>query len=282
MPPDSLKIATDAYYWKPAKALFEAVEVEQYARAKVRFAHPVLDLGCGDGTFSAMLRSRGVLDAVDVALEYSRPSLVHGQQQTTWGTIQADARALPLRPRSITSVLANGTLSAVRADVDLAIREVHRVLTDQGLLVLSVATPRFAQDLWLPKLLRKVGAAQLSRRLLARGRQRLEHYQVADEEEWRRKLEASHFQIEQVRHYHTPRQAFWFNFLLLHVVRVFAVVKILRLRGVQQRVARVLERMFRSFFEAEVLPPQADTKEQAGMLLVVARKIFVEAAPETT
>jgi 2-polyprenyl-3-methyl-5-hydroxy-6-metoxy-1,4-benzoquinol methylase len=96
MPPDSLKIATEAYYWKPGKALFEAVEVEQYARAGVRFAHPILDLGCGDGTFSAMLRSRGVLDAVDVALDYSWKSLAHAQPHAAWGTIQADTRALPL------------------------------------------------------------------------------------------------------------------------------------------------------------------------------------------
>jgi SAM-dependent methyltransferase len=226
-----------------------------------------------------MLRLRGVLDAVDVALDYSWKSLAHAQPHAAWGTIQADTRALPLRQRSVTSVLANATLSAVRADVDVAIREVYRVLTDQGLLVLTVATPRFAQALWLPKLLRNIGAARLSRRCLARGRRRFEHYQVADEEEWQQKLEASHFRIEQVHYYHTPRQALWFNLLSLHVVRGLAVVKLLRLPCVKQLSAWVQARLFRPFVEAEGLAPDAAPQAYAGMLLVVARKCVADAAP---
>jgi hypothetical protein len=57
------------------KALFAAIGVGQYAHLEIRFARLVLELGCGDGTSSAMLRVRGVLDAVDVALDCSRKPL---------------------------------------------------------------------------------------------------------------------------------------------------------------------------------------------------------------
>ena len=279
MPADSLRIATEAYYWKPGKAFFEAVEVEQYAHAGIRFAHAVLDLGCGDGTFGAMLRSRGVLDGVDIALDYAMKPLSSVHKHTACGLVQADARALPLRQMSTASVLANSTLAGVRGDVERAIVEVSRVLQDQGLLVLSVPTPRFAEELWLPKLLRKVGAVGMSRRFLARALQRLGLYTIVEEEEWRQRLEACQFRIEHVAYYCTRRHAIWFNLLNLHLMRGFAVVKVIRLRWVKQLSARLQESIFRPLVRAEVCAPKAHTKGQAGMLLILARKTGAGAHP---
>src|SRR6266404_9683293 len=131
MKTESLRVATEHYYWKPYKAYFDAIALEQYVQTEVHFGHPVLDLGCGDGLFSAMLRERGVLESVEVALDYSLQGLRAGNKTARQGRIQGDARALPFRRGDFASVLANASISAVRPDVDAAIREVHRVLTDR-------------------------------------------------------------------------------------------------------------------------------------------------------
>jgi hypothetical protein len=184
-----------------------------------------------------------------------------------------------LRQLSTASVLANSTLAAVGGDVERAISEVYRVLKDQGLLVLSVPTPRFAEELWLPKLLRKVGAVRMSRRFLARALRRLGLYTIVEEEEWRQRLEACQFQIEHVSYYCTRRHAIWFNLLNLHLLRGVAVVKIIRLRWVKQLSARLQESIFRPLVRAEVFAPEAHTKGQAGMLLILARKTGAGAHP---
>jgi hypothetical protein len=80
-------------------------------------------------------------------------------------------------------------------------------------------------------------------------------------------------------YYHTPRQALWFDLLSLHVVRGFAVVKLLRLPWVKQLSAWVQARLFRPLVEAEGLAPAAAPQAHAGMLLVVARKSVADAAP---
>jgi hypothetical protein len=67
---DSLRIATEHYYWKPGKALFHAVQVEEYARTGVCFEHPVMDLGCGDGIL-------GLLEVVWVILGVERVEYTH-------------------------------------------------------------------------------------------------------------------------------------------------------------------------------------------------------------
>src|SRR5262249_42705392 len=87
-----------------------AIELEQYICTEVHFGYPVLDLGCGNGTFSAMLREKGLLDSVEVALDYSRKDLPSVNKNVVYGVSQGDARALPFRTGAFASVLANASI----------------------------------------------------------------------------------------------------------------------------------------------------------------------------
>lgn len=121
-------MATEHYYWKPGKALFHAVELEEYARAGVCFEHPVMDLGCGDGIFSEMLLERGVLDSVDVALDCSAEDLWRAKKNAVYGVIQGDARSLPLKSGTMASVLSNDSLTSVITDVSRVVSEIRCVI----------------------------------------------------------------------------------------------------------------------------------------------------------
>src|SRR5919202_3883878 len=58
---DIAEAAIDTFYFKPAKAIFRALELETYRARAVRFEAPVLDLGCGDGSMAGLLRRGGRL-----------------------------------------------------------------------------------------------------------------------------------------------------------------------------------------------------------------------------
>lgn len=277
---DSLRIALRHYYWKPGKALFHAFELEAYARAGIRLEPPVMDLGCSDGTFVVMLQERRILSSVDLALDYEARGLPRAKSGSRHGAVQADARALPIRSGAFASVLANGVICSVTADFEQAIAEAARVLSERGTLVLSVPTPRVAEGHLFPALLRKLGASRLASRHLARLNQRLALHHMLDEQIWRRKLEAAHFHVERIGYYFTPWQAFWSNLLTMQAFRVFAPLKALRERGPGRWVAWVMERAFRSLFERERAFTQERRRDQAGWLLIVARKMPTQTESE--
>ena len=269
-PEESLRIATEHFYWKPMQAYFRCIELEEYANAGVHFAHPAMDLGCGDGVFQSALQARGVVESVEVSCDYVFKSLQDARQHRAHDVVQADIRALPMKSNSIASVFANGVLSAVRTDIDRAFSEVYRLLYDGGLFVLTVPSPSFDQNLVIPKLLEKMHASRLAAQYLSRFRRRLGHYYVFDEQGWKKKLEEAHFHVEQVRYYFTPRQAHWWELFSLRIFRVFALLKFISLPRVTRWVSHQLEQRLQPIVVQDpLLTPQPS---QAGYLLIVARK----------
>jgi SAM-dependent methyltransferase len=269
---DSLRIATKHYYWKPSKAFFHSLELEEYALAGVRFKHPLMDLGCGNGIFSAMLQERGVLDSVDVAVDYSAKSLSHVKKNVACWAIQADANALPFKADSFASVFANDAVSSVTPGVDQVLREVYRILVDGGSFVLAVPTVWSDEAQLIPRILRKVGASRLAKRYLERRNRRLTDRHIFDENGWLKKLDEANFRVEQVRYYFSPGQAFWANFFALWFFRVFAICKIVKGSWIKRIGMVVQEKMFRKLFVKEQTISQAQRQDRAGYIFIVARR----------
>ncbi len=103
-------------------------------REKGAWQSPVaLDLGCGSGRHLALLKDFGFSTIVGSdnsirALELS--------QETGGLLFQGDNRALPLRDRSCHLVVAWGSLHyAPKNDLPLMLKEVSRILSDNGLFV---------------------------------------------------------------------------------------------------------------------------------------------------
>ena len=273
--PQSLRLATEAFYWKPVWAFMRAFELEEFARAGVRLERPLLDLGSGDGTFAAMLRARGVLEAVDVALDPT-PGVAGAARLAARGGVQADARALPLRDGCLRSVVSNAVICCLRtdreADVDRSLREVARILAGGGAFALTVATPWFNRNLVVAQALRRLGARRRAEAYLRRMDRGLEHTHVFDEAVWRAKLEAAGLRVERLRYYFTPRQAAWWNLLTLQPVRVFAFARLAPAESMRRLAARLQQRLLGRVFGAEQAVPQETKRERAGFLLLVARK----------
>jgi ubiquinone/menaquinone biosynthesis C-methylase UbiE len=96
----------------------------------------VLDVGAGPGCDSAELRSRGLRP---FSLDLSLGMLRLGARTFPGPRVQSDVRCLPFADSSLQGVWANASLLHLSpSSVDVALREIHRVLVSSGLLHVSV------------------------------------------------------------------------------------------------------------------------------------------------
>jgi SAM-dependent methyltransferase len=89
-----------------------------------------LDLGCGDGRFTARLQAAGaIVTGVD-----SSPSMVEAARARNLIVEEAEATALPFGDATFDAVFSNAALHWIR-DQDAMLREVRRVLRPGGRFV---------------------------------------------------------------------------------------------------------------------------------------------------
>jgi len=271
-PRASYRIAAQHYWWRLGKAFFCALELDAYATAGTRLEHPILDLGCGDGTFSAMLQAAGLVDRVDVSIDYSPSNLVRDRRASKH-RVCASVFSLPLGRGTLGAVVANGVLSSIPCrddrEIDVALQAVNGVLRAGGLFLLTVPTPAFNESFRIPNTLRRMRLTHLAEAFERQIDRREAHYLILDEEAWRGKLAAADFEVEQVRDCLTSPQVAWYALLRAQPFRIMNLLRMVPLPSMARRIAAIEERLFTSL---AATPPIADAQRRAGFLLIVARK----------
>jgi SAM-dependent methyltransferase len=113
---------------------------------------PVLDLGCGAGTYVRLLAKRG---HVAVGLDYSLPSLARAAAADSARAghyVAGDAYALPFAAGAFSAALCVGVLQALGSP-ERALGEMARVLAPGGVALVETLNP------WTPvAALRRLGA----------------------------------------------------------------------------------------------------------------------------
>ena len=266
--PDPVAVALDAFYAKPAKALYHAVELAAYARAHVRLAGPVLDLGCGDGTMAAMLHRAGIVDRPPACgLDIDEPSVRQARRRRAHlATLRGDAYRLPFADGSFRAVTANSLLSALPGSPEPAIAEALRVLARGGRLAASMPTPRQRATAW-PSALTALLPRQVRHQLVARFEARSQDHLVLEPAAWLRAFRGAGLEIVTVEPFMGPDVARACSLLSVQPMRALAALRAAPALG--RRVAgRLLERASHRLVEAD-----ADTDAAtAGSVLIVAER----------
>jgi ubiquinone/menaquinone biosynthesis C-methylase UbiE len=159
----------------------QTLEAEQVARyafvAQFIQGRRVLDVGCGNGWGTAMLLAAGAssvcgIDSDAAAVAAARERLPDAQ------FVQGDPVSLPWNPESFEVVVCFDTIEHL-GEVDRTLDEMVRVLTEDGLLVVSSANPRVPATPELANALAPEELRELVRRRLPIAALWRQHSQIA-------------------------------------------------------------------------------------------------------
>ena len=190
-----LEVATQQYYWKPMAALFRSLEMRLYCDSSLEFQKPILDLGCGDGGVSQMLKELKVIEVPFCGIDISSTELEKAHNTSFHlNLLQADGNKLPFKDESFTTIICNGVLCSIPGGVDSALSEISRVLSNDGVLIATVPTDKFIEVLFFPKFLKRLSSS-LSDSYVSSLNNRLPHFTAYSPQAWIQVFESHGLEI---------------------------------------------------------------------------------------
>lgn len=182
---DLLEHFLGLYFHDPAVGLLRAAEAEIVARW--RTPSPVLDVGCGDGSFASACLNADRAIGLDRSLSRARAALASGAYAAV---VVADAHRLPFRDGAFAAVLSNSTLEHIPGVGDV-LREVARCSRPRARLLFTFHNHRFAERMFFwPRLFALLGRPQWTERYRLARLRRLGMANLMHESEWRQLLES--------------------------------------------------------------------------------------------
>lgn len=185
------------------RALIRAVECRLLAG--VEMPEPVLDIGCGDGTFAQVLAGGRWFAGVDTWAEGVRQAAARGAYRHA---LVASGTRLPFADGAFRTVVSNCVLEHI-PDVDAVLREANRVLHMGGRFVITVPSHLFAEMLFGSTACRRLGLKRLARAYGDWFNRKARHYHCDPPEAWIARLADAGFTVDQWEYYlsHAALQA---------------------------------------------------------------------------
>jgi SAM-dependent methyltransferase len=165
--------------YQPATNFWRAIELPMLAGALPKQGRG-LDIGCGDGTLTTILRQLvgGIWDLTGIDIDRSEIALAKGSDVYDRVAV-AKANQLPLPDACLDFVFANSVLEHI-PNLTSALAEIARCLRPDGLFLATVPGPEFHKCLqgpgWMHRMDRNKYLAELDERLL--------HYHYWSADRW--------------------------------------------------------------------------------------------------
>lgn len=161
-----------------AMAFWRSLECHRFS--KETLAHPVLDVGCGDGFLASVAFGQKLEAGIDLDPGEVQKALASGSYRKA---LCASATHLPFPDKSFKTVVSNCVLEHI-PDIDGALREIRRVLKPKGRLMFTVPSERFSSNSFLRGLLKKAGLPGLGKWYIDRLNQTFKHHHIDDAATW--------------------------------------------------------------------------------------------------
>lgn len=147
------------YHWDPAKALLRAHEARVLEHCE--FEGPVLDLGCGDGTFVNVLMRESHVVGLDFRFKNSMAAL---KKEAYSAALVSDARCLSFKDGVFNTIIVNSFFEHIAVeDLESILLEVHRILKGGGHAILTLNSEWFGCADPLKVVLERAGLHHLGR-----------------------------------------------------------------------------------------------------------------------
>ncbi len=245
-------------------ALMRAVECRHLST--LCFKRPILDIGCGDGTFARILFN-GV--SVDAGLDFDAEEVERARGTQCYDELHVGrVEDLPFDSERFATVYSNCVLEHI-PDIEGALREIYRVLAPGGALYITVPNPRCVTFLMWREVFRRLGLtgvgdwySNLTLRLF-----KAEH--ILEAEGWGTLFERAGLVLEHHEPY-MPKTAARIQDILLPTGFVSVISKaILDRKLIFPRLHRAKVRLYRRIF----VPAYEEQAAEGSATLLVARKV---------
>jgi ubiquinone/menaquinone biosynthesis C-methylase UbiE len=180
------------------RALLRAVESRFYSGIKI--VNPVLDLGCGDGHFTNVTFENLHITGIDPQLSSLLEAKKYYQYNYLLNSLGGE---LPFKNKAFKTCISNSVLEHI-PDIDKVIKEIARVLDDDGHFVFCVPNQNFTKHLSIAIFLDRIHFFDLSRSYRIFFNRISRHYHCDSFITWNKRLAGNGFEIIDQWDYFSP------------------------------------------------------------------------------
>lgn len=182
-------------------ALIRANEIR--ALDKVKFKHPILDVGCGNGVVAKVVLSNRK-EKFDWGIDLSEDEINLAKKSGSYKNCKvANVYNLPFNDKSFKAVFSNSVIEHI-PDLEKALSEMSRVLKRGGELIITVPTPFLTKYLLGYKFFQTINLKILAKLYGRFFNSLFLHHNLYTHTRWEEILIKHSLKLEKHYYYHTP------------------------------------------------------------------------------
>ncbi len=215
---DYLRGMLEKFYMYPSCALWRGIELNLLSKLDHHQNSTILDLGCGDGYFTLLLfkdKNLKIKAGIDISKKYIHRAEKLNVRRQIYKTLEvANAHNLPYKEKSFSTVFSNCSIEHV-LDLEKALREVYRVLEDNGRFIFTVPSPFFGKYSYIYSFFEKKKLFKIATSYVNYVNSKLAHHNCFDPNIWKERLKSAEFELVEYRYYITAEVSKVFDILEL-------------------------------------------------------------------
>lgn len=193
----------------PAALAFERAAECEILRER-EWVRPILDIGCGDGIFAAILFD----EKLDTGIDLDPAEVARAQKQDAYRELLVCAGdRIPKPDQAYNTILSNSVIEHIPALMPV-LKEAHRLLAPNGQLFLTIPTDRLEHNSLPARLFNLFGATGLEARYGKFHNRFWQHYNVHSRAGWRELFNAAGFEVAEERLYASPNFSSFYDLLM--------------------------------------------------------------------
>lgn len=254
------------YLYRPWIPICKSIEAETIRNMEL--AHPVLDIGCGNGLFASYC----FRDKIDVGLDCDEKAIEGARKRSVYKTLEVgDACDLPFADESFNTVISVCAVEHIPR-LDKVLINAYRVLKKGGKFIFTVPSEQFGAQLFGSWLLRSIGLQKKALLYGAKKNKRSGHIHIYPPLSWKKMLEEKGFSAESVDYIFPGTAVTLWSFLHSLPFRIiflpFRIFRDLNIKFIDKLLKSILDKLFSKRLRAY----SKAGKEIGGYLLIVAIK----------
>ncbi len=254
------------FLYRPWIPVMKTMEAENLLR--MDFTAPALDLGCGDGVFSAS-SFRGKIElGIDIDLVSLKKSRESGVYKAV---LASDAGVLPFDNECFRSVVSICAMEHMN-NIEGVLGEISRILIPGGKLIFSVPSVYFAEMLFASRFLRAFGFRSAATIYGEKKNQRAGHLNIFSIETWGDLIKSSGMELTSHFYVAPPSVVLLWSFMTSAIFKTiflpFRLVRSLNIKPVDE-LLRFLLGGLSGWLKARSVP----TDEPGGYVFIIAERV---------